>query len=573
MPLRRRLGLIAAVAVAVAVAIAALVCYLVVRGQLRGELDGELRAQATAVAQGDFHTLAKPLPGLPASAGGPAPYVQVVLADGSTFPRQGGIALPDSARASRVAAGLRGPYLRDLHVGATHLRELTFPVTVSFQGQSVAVQLARPLNGTDRVLAHLRLILLLLCAGGTALAAALGRLAARPVLAPLAEVAQSAQHIGETDDLSHRLRIHADDEVGQLAARFNHMLERLEASRAALDDSVRAQRQLVADASHELRTPVTSLRTNIEVLLEGGELEPEDRRRLLADVVEQSEELSQLVGDLIELARGDLPPEGSEAVRLDRIVEESLARARRNAPGVQFLADLQPVVLDGAPERLARAVNNLLENAARHAPPGGAVQVTLDTRGVCVRDHGRGVPEQDLPYVFDRFFRGASARGRQGSGLGLAIVRQVAEQHGGSAAAENAPDGGAVFRLLLPATVLEEGESAPRRTSHARLAGVAEATAEQPEQQREDGHDGQQHGRVLARLPDQRGDGERQERGGDRRQQGGVGAEAGEVLAGGDLQDAEDADDQAHDQRRSTALHEAHRRPDHTGEDGDLRDR
>ncbi|MDQ6745827.1 MAG: HAMP domain-containing histidine kinase, partial [Actinomycetota bacterium] len=570
---RRRLGLIAAVAVAVAVAIAALVCYLVVRGQLRGEVDGELRAQATAVAQGDLHTLGRPLPGLPASAGGPAPYVQVVLADGSTIPRLGEITLPDGARASRVAAGLAAPYLRDLHVGATHLRELTFPVPVSFQGQSVAVQLARPLNGTDRVLAHLRLILLLLCAGGTAVAAALGRLAARRVLAPLAEVAQTAQRIGETDDLSHRLRIHADDEVGQLAARFNHMLERLEASRAELDDSVRAQRQLVADASHELRTPVTSLRTNIEVLLEGGELDPEDRRRLLADVVEQSEELSHLVGDLIELARGDLPPEGTEAVRLDRIVEEALARAQRNAPSVQFLGDLEPVVLDGAPERLARAVNNLLDNAGRHAPPGGSVEVTLNSRGVRVRDHGSGVPEQDLPYVFDRFFRGASARGRQGSGLGLAIVRQVAEQHGGSAAAENAPDGGAVFRLLLPATTLATDLSAPRRPRHAGLAGAAEPTAEQPEEQREDGHHGQQHDRPLARLPEQRGDGDGQERGGDPRQQGGVGAKPGEVLAGGDLQDAQDADGQAHDQRGTAALHEAHRRSDHAGEDGDLRNR
>ena len=176
-------------------------------------------------------------------------------------------------------------------------------------------------RGVDHILSHLRLVLLLLCAGGIALAAALGRLAARRVLAPLAEVAQTAEQIGETDDLSHRLRIHADDEVGQLATRFNHMLERLQGSRAELDDSVRAQRQLVADASHELRTPVTSLRTNIEVLLAGRpSSSDEDRRRLLADVVEQSEELSALVGDLIDLARGDLPPERDRghAARPDR---------------------------------------------------------------------------------------------------------------------------------------------------------------------------------------------------------------------------------------------------------------
>ena len=148
------------------------------------------------------------------------------------------------------------------------------------------------------------------------------------------------------------------------------MLDRLESSRDALDDSVRAQRQLVADASHELRTPVTSLRTNIEVLLAGAELEAEDRRRLLADVVEQSEELSALVNDLIELARGDEPGADTDDVRLDGVADESLARARRNAPGIHFEATLVPTLLDGVPERLARAINNLLDNAARHSPAG-----------------------------------------------------------------------------------------------------------------------------------------------------------------------------------------------------------
>ena len=228
------------------------------------------------------------------------------------------------------------------------------------------------------------------------------------------------------------------------------MLDRLEGSRAELDESVRAQRQLVADASHELRTPVTSLRTNIEVLLEGGELEPEDRRRLLADVVEQSEELTALVTDLIELARGDEPGYATEDVRLDAIAAESIARSHRNTPQIQIESHLERVTLDGVPARLERAINNLLDNAARHSPPGGVIEVTVDGHGVSVRDHGPGVDERDLPYVFDRFFRGTNARGRQGSGLGLAIVRQVTEQHGGTATVANAPDGGAVFTLHLP---------------------------------------------------------------------------------------------------------------------------
>jgi two-component system, OmpR family, sensor histidine kinase MprB len=461
MPLRRRVAQAAAAAVGVAILIAAVVCYFVVRGQLRGQVDDALNAQAVAVQHGDLHALARQLPGIPPSAGGPAQYAQVVASGGAVIGQTGNVSLPVDARTLSVASGSSGAALSDVHVGDNHLRELTFPVTV-FNGQlePAAVQLARPINGIDHVLSNLRLILALLAVGGIALAAGLGRLAARRVLAPLAEVAQTAQEIGETDDLSRRLAIHADDEVGQLASRFNVMLERLEGSRAALDESVRAQRQLVADASHELRTPVTSLRTNIEVLLAGGELGDDDRRRLLADVVDQSEELSALVGDLIELARGDLPAESVEDTRLDRIVAESVTRARRNSAGITFETTLEPMIVDGVPERLGRAVNNLLDNAARHSPPGGVIEVVVDAEGATVRDHGTGVPEEDLPYVFDRFFRGASSRGRQGSGLGLAIVRQVAEQHGGSVRAANAHDGGAIFSLRLPTVPVERSEPA-----------------------------------------------------------------------------------------------------------------
>ena len=454
MSLRKRLTLIAAASVAVAVLIAVGVSYMVVRSQLRGQIDSSLKAQASAVQNGDFHALQQQLPGIPASAGGPAQYTQLVLPGGTIAGKQGNISLPVNARTRQVARGGARGYLTDVEIGSDHLREITFPVQIVFNdgtSETAAVQLARPLNGTDSILSSLRLILAALALGGIALAAVLGRLAARRVLAPLGEVAEAAQHIGETDDLSGRIRVHADDEVGGLATRFNTMLDRLEASRAQLDESVRAQRQLVADASHELRTPITSLRTNIEVLLEEGELEPDDRRRLLSDVVEQSEELSALVNDLIELARGDQPGPAFEDLRLDRVAGESVARARRNAPEIRFEAALEPVILDGVPERLGRAINNLLDNAARHSPPGETVQVSVGPDGVRVRDHGPGVAPPDLPYVFDRFFRGTNSRGRQGSGLGLAIVRQVTEQHGGTASVANAPDGGAIFTLRLPA--------------------------------------------------------------------------------------------------------------------------
>jgi two-component system sensor histidine kinase MprB len=447
--LRRRLALIAAASVAVAVLIAAMVCYLVVREQLRSQVDTALIAQASAVQHGQVMHLGGDLPGLAASAGGPAPYTQAVSANGQTTVLGSNLTLPVSAATLSLADGNGTTYLSDVHVGASHLREISFSFVGPVNGvpQTLAIQLARPLNGVDGILANLRLVLAFVVLGGIALAAALGRLAGRRVLAPLAEVASAAQHIGETDDLSRRIRVHADDEVGQ-------------GSRAALDESVRAQRQLVADASHELRTPVTSLRTNIEVLLENPQLEAEDRRRLLADVVEQSEELTALVSDLIELARGDEPGLATEDVRLDGVAAESVARARRNAPGVAFAASLAPVSMDGVPARLERAINNLLDNAARHSPPGGTVEITVDADGVQVRDHGPGIVSDDLPYVFDRFFRGTNARGRQGSGLGLAIVRQVTEQHGGTASAANADDGGAVFTLRLPVSAAAD-DAAP----------------------------------------------------------------------------------------------------------------
>jgi two-component system, OmpR family, sensor histidine kinase MprB len=456
--LRRRISYVAAAAVAVAILLSALVCYWVVRSQLRGQVDDALRAQATAVLRVGIPALNQQLPGIPPNMGGPAQYYQVVL--GTTGQRGGNYPLPIDRHVQGVADGGGGMYLTDVQVGDSHLRELVLPaeLRVGLSLEPVAVQLARPLNGIDHVLSRLRLILFVLCALGVALAAVLGRLAARQVLAPLAEVAQTAEHISETEDLASRVHVHADDEVGQLATSFNAMIERLQSSREELDDSVRAQRQLVADASHELRTPITSLRTNIEVLLAGGRLDEDDRRRLLADVVEQSEELSALIGDLIELARGDLPHDMVEDVRLDRIVEESISRARRDHPEVMFEAALQQVTVEGVPERLGRAVNNLLDNAARHSPPHGVVEVTVDADGLRVRDHGTGVDEADLPYVFDRFYRGKNSRGRQGSGLGLAIVRQVAVQLGGSVNAANAPDGGAIFTLRLPTTGADESQ-------------------------------------------------------------------------------------------------------------------
>jgi two-component system sensor histidine kinase MprB len=231
------------------------------------------------------------------------------------------------------------------------------------------------------------------------------------------------------------------------------MLDALERSTAVLDVSLVAQRQLVADASHELRTPLTSIRTNIEILRDENELSPAERAQLLDAVSAQMQELSTVVADLIELARGDQPLVESEDVRLDRLVEEAVARARGHAPHVEFLTRLEPRVVEGVPDRLERAIRNLLDNAAKFSPPDGVVEVTLAGGELRVRDHGPGVKPEDLPHVFDRFYRSGEARAVVGSGLGLAIVRQVADAHGGRVGAEAAEGGGVCFVLTLPTSV------------------------------------------------------------------------------------------------------------------------
>ena len=248
--------------------------------------------------------------------------------------------------------------------------------------------------------------------------------------------------MAETGDLSERIEAGGRDELSRLAGSFNAML-------GALERSTAQQRQLVADASHELRTPLTSLRTNIEVLASERELPAGERERLLRDVVEQLGEMTTLISGLIELARAEQHPAEPEDVRLDLVAAEAVDRTRRDRPGVTFSTDLQETVVHGIPATIEQAVANLLDNAAKWSPPGGEVEVAVRDGELTVRDHGPGIDEQDLPYVFDRFYRARDARGLPGSGLGLAIVRQVAEAHGGDVAAERAEGGGTLMRLRL----------------------------------------------------------------------------------------------------------------------------
>jgi two-component system sensor histidine kinase MprB len=448
MSFRARIAIAAAAAVALAVVLASIVVFFVVRDQLRGQVDEALEARAEQIAHIPIHeftsasgeqyfTLLRP------GFGEPTISMQVVKADGEILRPLRYVKLPVPEVAIAVAQGVAGGYFTDADVGGTHSRMLTFQYSPGW-----AVQLARPLTEVDESLARLRTFLILIAVSGIGAAAALGLVVSRAALAPVRRLTDTAERVTRTGDLSERIDVGGRDELSRLATSFNSML-------AALEESTRAQRQLVADASHELRTPLTSLRTNIEVLASDRALPPEDRKRLLTDVVEQLGEMTSLIAELIELARADQQAAEAEDVRLDLAAADALERARRNHPGIRFSEELEESSVVGVPSTIERAIGNLLDNAAKWSSPGGEVELEVRDGVVVVRDHGPGIAEEDLPYVFDRFYRARSARGLPGSGLGLAIVRQVAEAHGGEVLAERAPDGGTRMILRLDGDAAE----------------------------------------------------------------------------------------------------------------------
>jgi two-component system, OmpR family, sensor histidine kinase MprB len=440
---RTRLTLVAAAAVAFAVVIASLVVFLVVRNQLRGQVDDALRNRAR-----DF------TPGLKIDGGflegpntplGGGDYVQLIAADGHTIRTRSellGGTLPPGKNAIAVARGHGHEGFSDSTIGNSEYRVFTIGPLQDDQGNTYALQVARSLGEVNHTLHRITIFLILIAAGGVAIAGGIGLAVSQAALGPVRRLTQATEHVTETQDLSERIEVHGEDELSRLAASFNTML-------AALEESARSQRQLVSDASHELRTPLTSLRTNIEVLARDRKMAPEEREKLLNDVVGQLSEMTALVTELVELARGETHPDEAEDVRLDLLVGEVVEKARRDYPQVDFVTDLQPCELHGVPNTIARAVSNLLDNAAKWSPPGAKVEITVRDGQVMVRDHGPGIDENDLPYVFDRFYRAPAARKLPGSGLGLAIVKQVAEAHGGGVGAERPEDGGTLMRLRL----------------------------------------------------------------------------------------------------------------------------
>jgi two-component system sensor histidine kinase MprB len=452
MTLRTRIAAVASLSVALAVLAAAVGLYIAVRSDLRGEIDQGLRQRAQAFLapsgtgppdeglpgggppQGGFPRRVQPVP-----FGAASGYVQFISSQGTVQVPAGQGTSPKiavSAHDKAIAASGSGSALSDRTVNGTRLRVLTIGI-----GERGAVLIARPLTEMNHELSRILLLLVIVGVSGIALAAILGALVARVALTPIARFTNRTEALTGNLDLSRRLEVQGRDELARLAGSFNTTLD-------ALERSVEAQRQLIADAGHELRTPIASLRANIQVLGEAEGLPPAEQEGLRGDIVSELDELTALVGDVVELARGAGRGAGDteDDVRLDEVVQGAVERTKRRGE-LRFELRLEPTLVRGQGERIVRAVSNLLENAHKWSPEDGLVEVDLHEGVLSVRDHGPGFDELDLPFVFDRFYRADRARKLPGSGLGLAIVRQAAEACGGYAEAQNAPGGGALLRV------------------------------------------------------------------------------------------------------------------------------
>lgn len=446
MSFRRRLALLTAAAVAATAVVGAGAVYLVVRHQLFDQVDRELRGVVAVHAAGGFGP-DSPVPRLGIAVTVRPPRLpRLISADGRILAaRYPEIVFPVTAQARAVAGGRRSSSSQAVRFRSEHLKVLTVPA-----GPGRAFQVAQSLEAVDGTLHRLALALLIVAGAGVLLAPLAGQAVARGALTPVRRLTRAAGEITRTGDLGYRIGVNGRDELAELGSSFNAMLDRLAGMIDTVERARRSQRQLIADASHELRTPLTSLRANVELLALGPDAPIGDRDELLADTLAQLEGLTALVEQLVDLAHEEAREPEQTPVRLDEIVAAALARVRHHFPMVEFSAELEPTTVLGAHDALARAIANLLDNAAKWSPVGGAVEVRLHAGTLQVRDHGPGIDEDDLPYVFERFYRGAAASTRPGSGLGLAIVAQVAASHGATVRAERAPGGGALLSASFP---------------------------------------------------------------------------------------------------------------------------
>jgi len=438
MSLRTRVAIAVGAVVFGALAIVAVVVYRVVGANLRGKTDQSL----VQVAK-EAPTIAAKLKQA-GTVGQLVPFGDTqlqILPAAKAGPTSGFVGI--TARDVQVADGYGKPYFQDEAYGGVVYRIYT----MQFPGNpGMLVRAALPLSDAASTQAALGWLLAALVPAGAIGAAVVARLAAGRVLRPVGRLTETVERVRATGDLSAPIETPGQDEISRLGQAFAAMM-------AALDESVGAQRRLVADASHELRTPLTSLITNLELLAE----RPDDPSApmLAAAALAEASELRVLINDLVELARDGQASFHVEDVRLDLVAERVAARAAVRAPGLAYELDCQPTLVRGDPDALERAIGNLVDNALKWSPPDGRIRISAAGGTVEVSDDGPGIPADDLPYIFDRFYRSAQARALPGSGLGLAIVRRIADIHGGTV--EAIPlQRGVKFRISMPEIVVDQ---------------------------------------------------------------------------------------------------------------------
>ncbi|WP_328675464.1 HAMP domain-containing histidine kinase [Streptomyces sp. NBC_00322] len=465
LPLRSRLALLVAVAVAVAVAAVSTACWFVVRGKLYDEIDSRLKAENAPLRADQIALALQECSQTPAARTGyrpkPLGYLQLVRG-GSDKPcvsldAAGTIKVESTDQdVAQNADPTVWTFRNGTDTRGNDVRVLTVAAVVQGPANGVvpntALMIGYPLKETEGTLNDLALLLLIVSGIGVVGAGLAGLWVARTGLKPVDRLTGAVEHVARTEDLTVRIPVEGEDEIARLSRSFNSMT-------AALASSRDRQAQLIADAGHELRTPLTSLRTNIELLARsdatGRAIPPADRAALMASVKAQMTELAALIGDLQELSRPDAVDRGPlKVVALHEIAQAALERARLRGPELSFEAELSPWYVRAEPAALERALVNVLDNAVKFSPPGGTVEVGLRQGELTVRDHGTGIPPDELPHVFERFWRSPSARALPGSGLGLSIVARTVQQSGGEISLGPAAGGGtrAVIRLPGAAT-------------------------------------------------------------------------------------------------------------------------
>ncbi|MFE6484828.1 sensor histidine kinase [Streptomyces sp. NPDC057757] len=456
LPIRSRLAMLVAAAVAFGVAAVSVTCWFIVQGKLYEQVDSDLKEMVRRPGTIELLRNCTTTPQENPEGIRPNGYVQLIKEEGDPCvdpTSQGTVKVTQSDRdVIKSGKSSNGVVRNGTDENGNAVRVLTLYLGVdASDSQPVALLLATPLKSTQATLNELALILLLVSGIGVIGAGAAGLAVARAGLRPVDKLTEAVERVARTEDLTIRIPVEEDseDEIARLSRSFNSMT-------ASLANSRELQQQLIADAGHELRTPLTSLRTNVELLARSEEtgraIPPADRKALLSSVTAQMTELAALIGDLQTLSRSDAGTSADrvQVVALQETVDAALRRARLRGPELTIRADVEPWYVRAEPSALERAIVNILDNAVKFSPEGGTVDVRLKDGELTVRDHGPGIPAEELPHVFDRFWRSPSARALPGSGLGLSIVARTVQQSGGEVSLTPARGGGTVATVRLP---------------------------------------------------------------------------------------------------------------------------